>query len=105
MRAAQGSYQRAIFITFLPRDTKSSARIVDPQAIAATRRLAGSLPPDNFRVEPLERVSFPENFADVVIASAVLHFARDEDHFNAMLQGNRGFETERPAPLPPRIVD
>ena len=60
---------------------------MDPQAIAATRRLAASLPPDNFRAEPLERMSFPDHLADVVLSSAVLHFARDDDHFNAMLQG------------------
>jgi tellurite methyltransferase len=60
---------------------------VDPQAIAAARRLAGSLPADNFRVEPLERMSFPDHLADVVISSAVLHFARDDDQFDAMLRG------------------
>jgi tellurite methyltransferase len=32
-------------------------------------------------------MSFPEKFADVVICSAVLHFARSDDHFLAMLQG------------------
>jgi tellurite methyltransferase len=60
---------------------------VDPQAIAATRRLVGRLPPDNFRAEPLEHMSFPDHLAEVVISSAVLHFARDDDHFDAMLQG------------------
>jgi len=59
----------------------------DPRAIEATRRLAASLPPNNFRAEPLERMSFPDHFADVVISSAVLHFARDDDRFDAMLQG------------------
>jgi SAM-dependent methyltransferase len=59
----------------------------DPQAVAATRRLAASLPPENFRAEPLERMSFPEHLADVVLSSAVLHFARDDDHFDAMLRG------------------
>jgi len=56
----------------------------DPRAVAATRRLAGL---DNFRVEALEAMSFPDGFADVVISSAVLHFARDEEHFGAMLAG------------------
>lgn len=56
----------------------------DPRAVAATRRLAGS---DNFRAEPLEAMSFPDAFADVVISSAVLHFARDDEHFDAMLRG------------------
>ena len=32
-------------------------------------------------------MSFPDRFADLVISSAVLHFARDDDHFQAMLQG------------------
>src|SRR5580698_2147389 len=59
----------------------------DPQAIAATRRFAASLPPNNFRAEPLEQMTFPNHLADVVLSSAVLHFARDDDHFNAMLQG------------------
>jgi SAM-dependent methyltransferase len=52
----------------------------DSRAIAA-------LPPPNFRVEPIESMSFPDAFADVVIASAVLHFARDDAQFDAMLRG------------------
>jgi len=56
----------------------------DPHAVAMARRLARS---DNFRVEALEAMSFPDAFADVVISSAVLHFARDEEHFGAMLRG------------------
>lgn len=60
---------------------------VDPQAIALTRHLAGSLPPENFRVELLEHMSFPDHLADVVISSAVLHFARDDNHFDAMVRG------------------
>jgi SAM-dependent methyltransferase len=63
----------------------------DADAIAGVRRLAGrlapSLPPENFRVEPLERMTFGEAFADVVICSAVLHFADDEARFTAMLNG------------------
>ena len=39
----------------------------------------------DFRVEPIEQTSFPDAHADVVIASAVLHFARDQRHFEAML--------------------
>jgi SAM-dependent methyltransferase len=63
----------------------------DPRAIAAVRRLAASLAPhvpaENFRAEAVEAMSFPDALADVVISSAVLHFASDEDHFGAMLQG------------------
>lgn len=60
-----------------------------PAAIEAVRalaaRLAPALPAEAFRVEPVERMSFPDASADVVIASAVLHFARDDEHFHAML--------------------
>lgn len=63
----------------------------DAAAIDVTRRLAGtlapSLPADNFRIEAVEHMSFPDSFADVVISSAVLHFAHGDDHFDAMLSG------------------
>jgi SAM-dependent methyltransferase len=63
----------------------------DPRAVDAVRHLAASLAPtlpqDNFRVEPVEEMTFPDGFADIAISSAVLHFARDDDHFVAMLQG------------------
>ena len=49
--------------------------------------LAPSLPATNFRVEPVERMSFDDGCADVVLSSAVLHFARDDAHFDAMLRG------------------
>lgn len=53
--------------------------------VAAT--LARQLPATNFRAEPLEGMSFPDAFADVVICSAVLHFARNDRQFDAMLDG------------------
>jgi tellurite methyltransferase len=63
----------------------------DPQAVAAVRRLAATLAPAlpqaNFRVEAIEAMSFPAALADVVLSSAVLHFARDDHHFLATLQG------------------
>jgi len=63
----------------------------DPRALKETRRLAASiaptLPANNFRLEPVESISFPDAFADVVISSAVLHFAASEKHFQAMLTG------------------
>ena len=61
------------------------ACIQSVQRLAA--QLAPALPVDNFRVEPLEAMSFPDGFADVVLSSAVLHFARDEAHFIGMLRG------------------
>jgi hypothetical protein len=51
-------------------------------------RLAPHLPADNFRAEPIESMSFPDGMADVLISSAVLHFARDERHFLDMLRGS-----------------
>jgi len=63
----------------------------DPLAIGMLTRLASqlapALPAGNFHIEPVEAMSFPDHFADVVISSAVLHFARDEAHFWSMLQG------------------
>jgi tellurite methyltransferase len=63
----------------------------NPTAIAEVRslaaRLAPALPANNFRVESLAALSFPKGFADVVICSAVLHFASDDAGFNGMLQG------------------
>jgi SAM-dependent methyltransferase len=63
----------------------------DAQAVESTRRLAASLAPglpaDNFRVESIEEMSFPIGFADVVLSSAVLHFARGDDEFLAMVRG------------------
>jgi tellurite methyltransferase len=63
----------------------------DPRAVMETRHLAASLarnlPANNFRIEHIEAMSFPDNFADVVLSSAVLHFARGDDHFESMLRG------------------
>lgn len=61
----------------------------DANAVASVRSLAASLGPGrqhDFRVEAIEHTSFPDEHADVVIASAVLHFARDPQHFEAMLR-------------------
>jgi SAM-dependent methyltransferase len=64
----------------------------NPGAVQAVRdlarRLAPRLPAENFRCERLETNGFPDHAADVVISSAVLHFARDEAHFRAMLLGS-----------------
>jgi tellurite methyltransferase len=63
----------------------------DTQAVERVRRLAASLAPglpaDNFRVEAMEEMSFPSGFAEVVISSAVLHFAGGDGHFRAMVGG------------------
>lgn len=63
----------------------------NPSAVEQVRALAAALAPrlpaQNFRVEPIEAMSFPSAFADVVLLNAVLHFARDDAHFTAMLNG------------------
>jgi tellurite methyltransferase len=63
------------------------------QAIGQSRRLAAAIDPGfalgNFRVEPVERMSFGRDGEvadfDLVISSAVLHFARDEQHWQGMV--------------------
>jgi tellurite methyltransferase len=63
----------------------------DPRCVQDVRRMAATLAPnlpaDNFRAEAVESMSFPTGFADMVISSAVLHFARDDDEFRDMLYG------------------
>ncbi len=43
------------------------------------------LPAENFQVGHIEEMPFRDGFADVVICNSVLHFARDEENFRAML--------------------
>ncbi|HUQ89426.1 MAG TPA: class I SAM-dependent methyltransferase [Vicinamibacterales bacterium] len=65
------------------------ANDADANAIDQVRALAASLAPGrtfDFRVEPIEATSFPDGHADVLIANAVLHFARDAGHFESMLR-------------------
>jgi tellurite methyltransferase len=59
----------------------------DAGAVQEVHQLGQTLPAENFRVERVEDNSFADHFADVVISSAVLHFARDDAQFQAMLRG------------------
>jgi len=63
---------------------QSAAAIAEIRKLAAT--LAPHLPPDNFRLEPIEKMSFDDSTFDVVLSSAVLHFARDESHWREMVR-------------------
>jgi len=63
---------------------QSSEAIAEIRSLAA--QLAPHLPPDNFRIEAIEQMSFGDESFDVVVSSAVLHFARDEAHWRAMVQ-------------------
>jgi SAM-dependent methyltransferase len=62
----------------------------DERAIAATQSqaaaLAPHLPAERFGVHPVERMAFGDAAFDVVISSAVLHFARDEAQWWAMVR-------------------
>jgi tellurite methyltransferase len=61
----------------------------DAAGVEHVRRLSESLETGlasgNFRVGRIEQMPFPDGFADVVISNSVLHFARDQRHFRAMV--------------------
>ena len=61
----------------------------DPASVAAVARLfarlAPQLPAGHVRQGRVDALPWPDGSMDAVIASAVLHFARDVDHFRAMV--------------------
>ena len=88
--AGCGSGRNLIY--FLREGYEVYASDVDAGAVehvrSLARKLAPALPPSNFRVEPVEEMSFGDACADVVVSNTVLHFARDDAHFAAMLHGS-----------------
>jgi SAM-dependent methyltransferase len=62
----------------------------DPAGVEHVRalatELAPALPAENFRTGVIEAMPWPDAFAEVVLCNSVLHFARDERHFLAMLE-------------------
>ncbi|HVA94456.1 MAG TPA: class I SAM-dependent methyltransferase [Candidatus Dormibacteraeota bacterium] len=64
----------------------------DAQCVEGVRafahKVAPALPASNFRVEPVEHMTFEDACADVVISNTVLHLASDDAQFEAMLQGS-----------------
>ena len=64
---------------------------VSAEAVAEVRKMASELAPglpaENFQVAGVEAMPFSNEFADVVVCNSVLHFARDEAHLKAMVQG------------------
>ena len=60
------------------------------EGVEHVRRLAEALgtglPAENFRVGAIEEMPFADGLADVVLCNSVLHFARDERQFRAMLR-------------------
>jgi ubiquinone/menaquinone biosynthesis C-methylase UbiE len=63
---------------------------INQPAIDEVQQLCETLAPNNpvtnFRVAAVEDLPFTDESFDLVICSAVLHFARDEYHFDAMLR-------------------
>ncbi|SIR41036.1 class I SAM-dependent methyltransferase [Pontibacter lucknowensis] len=63
---------------------------ISAEAIEKTRELASELAPTlparNFVVADLDALPFAEDKFDVVLCSAVLHFARSEEHFKGIVQ-------------------
>ena len=62
---------------------RTPAAVDEIRALAA--RLAPDLPATNFVTGELDALPWPDRHFDVVICSAVLHFARDEAHFDRMV--------------------
>ncbi len=63
---------------------QSRESIAQIQSLASA--LAPHLPAGNFRAEPIDQMSFDNASFNVVISSAVLHFARDEEHWKSMVE-------------------
>lgn len=62
---------------------------ISAEAIATVRELAKQVTKnseDNFIISDLAALPYPDGTFDVVLCSAVLHFAQDEHHFRSMVQ-------------------
>ena len=62
----------------------------NPEAVEAAKDLSASLAPanplQNFNVHLAENMPFADGMFDLVICSAVLHFAQNHEHFDSMLR-------------------
>jgi tellurite methyltransferase len=74
---------------FLKSDAQVYGVDQDPEAIAQLKTLASAFPhinpEENFNIAPVEQLPFENDSFDLVISSAVLHFAENQEHFEAML--------------------
>ncbi len=61
-----------------------------PEAIASIQALAASAqndyPLDRFQLSSIEGMNFKKDSFDIVICNAVLHFAKNDEHFDQMLR-------------------
>ena len=76
-------------VYFLRKGYRTFAVDADERAVTYVRelatQLAADLPKENFLVAEVAELPFDNHRFDLVISSAVLHFAKDEAHFNRML--------------------
>jgi tellurite methyltransferase len=76
-------------VYLLREGTEIFAIDANPAGVEHVRQLSKSLnaelPDENFQVSRVEKMPFPDAFADVVLCSSVLHFARSDAHFHAMV--------------------
>jgi tellurite methyltransferase len=74
---------------FLTQGFEVFAIDAEPAAVASVAglftRLAPGLPASNVAQSAVEQLPWPDASMDAVIASALLHFARDRAHFDAMV--------------------
>ena len=76
-------------VYFLREQFQVFAVDIHPEAVAYVQALAAQLAPQlpaaNFRSADIAALPFADAQFDLVISNAVLHFARDENHFDQML--------------------
>jgi tellurite methyltransferase len=86
--AGCGSGRNAYYL--LTQGVHVSVADTNAEAVKDLRELAvecgASAEDRQFRVEPLDKLTFDDNAFDVVICNAVLHFADDDAHFDAMMR-------------------
>lgn len=77
-------------IYFLQQNFEVYGADKDAYAIAQVQQLSQALNPknnpQNFVVAAVENLPFESNFFEIILCNAVLHFAQDATHFDAMLQ-------------------
>jgi len=88
--AGCGSGRNLVY--FLREGYEVFAADLDAQSVdtvrSLARKFAPAIPASNFRVEPVEHMSFDDGCADVVVSNTVLHLARDDSQFESMLLGS-----------------
>src|SRR4051812_4328093 len=77
-------------VYFLRNDYEVYGIDPNPDAVSAVKQLSQMLSgvnaEENFVVAPAENMPFDHNYFDLVISSAVLHFAKSPDHFDHMIR-------------------